>query len=160
MRRRDFIAGLMFAAAMGRARAQQIGKVYRIALAHATAPVADINPASKGSLTIPAIFKELTRLGYVEGRNLLIDRYSGEGRAAHDSDLARQIVSRNPDLIISVGNYLTLDIKAATSTIPIIGTFRDPIAAGIVSSLARPGATSRGLASMLERTSGQSARNY
>ena len=81
MRRRDFIAGLMFAAAMGRAQAQQTGKVYRIAFAHPTVPVADQNQASKGSLVIPAIFEELTRLGYVEGRNLLIERYSGEGRA-------------------------------------------------------------------------------
>ena len=81
MRRRDFIAGLMFAAATGRAQAQQTGKVYRIAFAHPMVPVADQNQASKGSLVIPAIFEELTRLGYVEGRNLLIERYSGEGRA-------------------------------------------------------------------------------
>jgi hypothetical protein len=84
MRRRDFIAGLVFAAATGRAHAQSTGKVYRIAFAHPTVPVADQNQASKGSL-----FEDLTRLGYVEGRNLLIERYSGEGRAAHDPDLAR-----------------------------------------------------------------------
>src|SRR5215468_9154131 len=115
MRRRDFIAGLMFAAAMGRAQAQQTGKVYRIAFAHPTAPVADLNQASRGSLTTPAIFEELTRLGYVEGRNLLIERYSGEGRAAHYPDLARQIVNRNPDLIIVIGSFFVLDLKAATS---------------------------------------------
>jgi putative tryptophan/tyrosine transport system substrate-binding protein len=62
MRRRDFIAGLMIAAATGRAQAQQTGKVYRIALAHPTVPVADMNQASKGSLGIPAILEELTRL--------------------------------------------------------------------------------------------------
>jgi putative ABC transport system substrate-binding protein len=82
MRRRDFIAGLMFAAAMGRAQAQQTGKVYRIAFAHPTVPVADQNQASKGFPAISAVFEELLRLGYVEGRNLLIERYSGEGRAA------------------------------------------------------------------------------
>jgi hypothetical protein len=131
MRRRDFIAGLMIAAATGRAQAQQTGKVYRIAFAHATVPVADQNQASKGSLVIPAIFEELLRLGYVEGRNLLIERYSGEGRADHYPDLARQIVSRNPDLIIAVGQFIVLDIKAATSTIPIIGVFGNPIAFGI-----------------------------
>jgi putative ABC transport system substrate-binding protein len=145
MRRRDFIAGLMFAAAMGRAQAQQAGKVYRIALAHPTVPVADINQASKGSLAIPAIFEELARLGYVEGRNLLIERYSGEGRAAHYPDLARQIVSRNPDLIISMGNFNVLDVKAATSTIPIVGVFADPVGFGIVPSLARPGGNITGV---------------
>jgi putative tryptophan/tyrosine transport system substrate-binding protein len=145
MRRRDFIGGLMFAAATGRAQAQQTGKVYRIAFAHPTAPVADINQASKGPLAIPAIFEELTRLGYVEGRNLLIERYSGEGRAARYPDLARQIVSRNPDLIIAISTFFVLDVKAATSTIPIVGIFADPIAFGIVPSLARPGGNITGV---------------
>jgi len=144
MRRRDFIAGLMFAAATARAQAQQTGKVYRIAIAHPTAPVADINQASKGSIAIPAIFEELTRLGYVEGRNLLIERYSGEGRATHYPDLAHQIVSRNPDLIIAI-SFFVLDVKAATSTIPIVGVFGNPIAFGIVPSLARPGGNVTGI---------------
>ena len=154
MRRRDFIGGLMFAGVTGRAQAQSTGKVYRIAFAHPTAPVADINQASRGSLAIPAIFEELLRLGYVEGRNLLIERYSGEGRAANYPDLARQIVSRNPDLIIAVSNVFVLDVKAATSTIPIVGMFADPIAWGIVPASHGQAATSLGLASMLERTSG------
>jgi putative tryptophan/tyrosine transport system substrate-binding protein len=145
MRRREFIAGLMIAALTGGGQAQQTGKVYRIAFAHPTAPVADQNQASKGSLVIPAIFEELLRLGYVEGRNLLIERYSGEGRAAHYPDLARQIVSRNPDLIIAINNFLVLDVKAATSTIPIVGIFGTPVESGIVPSLARPGGNITGV---------------
>jgi putative tryptophan/tyrosine transport system substrate-binding protein len=135
----------MFAAATGQAQAQQSGKVYRIAFAHPTAPVADINQSSKGSLAIPAIFEELIRLGYVEGRNLLIERYSGEGRASHYADLARDVVSRNPDVIITFVNSLALDFKAATSTIPIVGSFGDPIKSGIVLSLARPGGNITGV---------------
>jgi len=145
MRRRDFIAGLMLAAAMGRAQAQETGKVYRIAFANTAIPVADQNQASKGSLITPAIFQGLTRLGYIEGRNLLIERYSGEGRAAHYPDLARQIVSRNPDLIIANGSLFVLDVKAATSTIPIVGIFAAPIELGIVPSLARPGGNITGV---------------
>ena len=145
MRRRDFIAGLMIAAVTGRAQALQTGKVFRIAIANPVVPVADINQASKGSLIIPAIFEELLRLGYVEGRNLLIERYSGEGRAAHYPELAREIVSRNPDLIIAMGNFLVLDVKAATGTIPIVGTFGDPVGTGIVPSLARPGGNITGV---------------
>src|SRR4029078_9446401 len=145
MRRRDFIAGLMFVAVTGRAQAQQTGKDYRIAFGHPIAPVDDINQASKGSRAFPAIFEELIRLGYVEGRNLLIERYSGEGRADHYPDLARQIVSRNPDLIIPLSNWVVLDLKAATSTIPIVGTFGDPITFGIVPSLARPGGNITGV---------------
>jgi len=134
----------MFAGVTGRAQAQQTGKVYRIAFFHPSAPVADLNQASKGSIAIPAIFEELTRLGYVEGRNLLIERYSGEGRATHYPDLAHQIVSRNPDLIIAI-SFFVLDVKAATSTIPIVGVFGNPIAFGIVPSLARPGGNITGV---------------
>jgi putative ABC transport system substrate-binding protein len=99
----------------------------------------------KGSFVIAAIFEELTRLGYVEGRNLLIERYSGEGRADHYPDLARQIVSRNPDLIIAINSFFVLDVKAATSTIPIVGAFGAPIEFGIVPSLARPGGNITGV---------------
>ena len=145
MRRRDFIAGLMFVAVTGRAQAQQTGKVYRIAFGHPIVPVDDLNQASKVSLVTGAIFEELIRLGYVEGRNLLIERYSGEGRADHYPDLARQIVSRNPDLIIAIGSLFVLDLKAATSTIPIVAVVGNPIAFGIVPSLARPGGNITGV---------------
>ena len=130
---------------MGRAQAQQTGKVYRIAFAHPTAPVTDLTQTSRGSFVTPAILEELTRLGYVEGRNLLIERYSGEGRAAHYPDLARQIIGQNPDLIIAISSNLTLDFKAATSTVPIVGIFQVPVEFGIVRSLARPGGNITGV---------------
>jgi putative tryptophan/tyrosine transport system substrate-binding protein len=161
MRRRDFIAGLTFAAVTGRAQAQQTGKVYRIAFAHPSLPAADQNQASKGSVQVPAIFEELLRLGYVEGRNILIERYSGEGRAAHYPDLVREIVSRNPDLIIAFNSQFVLDFKAATSTIPIVGIFADPVGTGIVPSLAQPGgnitgvSTDVGLDQWLKRRAGR-----
>jgi putative ABC transport system substrate-binding protein len=108
-------------------------------------PVADQNQASKGSFVIPAMFEELTRLGYVEGRNLLIERYSGEGRAEQYPELAHQIVSRNPDLIIAFSPFIVLDLKAATSTIPIVGIVSRPVEIGIVPSLARPGGNITGV---------------
>jgi putative ABC transport system substrate-binding protein len=108
-------------------------------------PVADQNQSRKGSFAIPAIFEELTRLGYVEGRNLLIERYSGEGRAAHYPELVRQIVSRNPDLIIAFNGLIVPDVKAAASTIAVVGIFGEPIERGIVSSLARPGGNVTGI---------------
>jgi len=145
MRRRNLIFGLLAVATTGGAQAQQTGKVYRIALANPVVPVADQNQASKGSFIIRAILEELTRLGYVEGRNLLIERYSGEGRAARYPELAREIVSRNPDLIIGFGAFMVLDLKAATSTIPIVAGFADPIGFGIVPSLARPGGNITGV---------------
>jgi hypothetical protein len=159
MRRREFVAGLMFAAATGRAQAQQTGKVYRIAFAHPTAPVADINQASKGSLAIPAIFEELTRLGYVEGRNLLIERYSGEGRAARYPDLARQIVSRNPDLIIASPSIASLYsiLRRPPARFRLLGSSAPQSSLALSPTSHGQAATSLGSVPMSNRTSGQSA---
>ena len=157
MRRRDFIAGLMFAGVTGRAQAQQSGKVYRIAFAHPTVPVADQNQASKGSLAIPAIFEELLRLGYVEGRNLLIERYSGEGRAAPYPDLARQIVSRNPDLIVAISNTLCSMLRLPPARFRLLGSSPRQSRRELSRASHGQAATSLGLASMLEGTSGSSA---
>src|SRR5215472_329600 len=130
---------------MSTAQSQQTRKVYRIAIAHPSAPATDLTENSRGSLVIPVILKELRRLGYVEGQNLLIERFSGEGRAAHYPDLARDVVRRNPDVIIAFKNELILDFKAATSTIPIVGIFGGAVEAGIVQSLARPGGNMTGV---------------
>jgi putative ABC transport system substrate-binding protein len=145
VRRRDFITGLAVAVTTRSAQGQQRPKVYRIAIAHASTPATDLKEGSSRSPFSHKIFEELRRLGYVEGRNLLVERYSGEGRAAHYPELAREVVDRNPDLIVAINSNLVLDFKAATSTIPIVGVFGDPIGFGIVSSLARPGGNITGL---------------
>lgn len=129
---------------MGTARAQQSGKVYRIAVVHPSHPVATLTETNP-SPVIGAIFTELKRLGYVEGKNILIERYSGEGRAAHYPDLARDVMRLNPDLIMAFATDLTLDFKAATTTIPIVGVFGGPLERGIVPSLARPGGNITGV---------------
>jgi len=120
------------------------GKVYRIAVVHPSHPVPTLTETSF-SPGVRAIFTELRRLGYVEGKNILIERYSGEGRAAHYPDLARDVVRGNPDVIIAIGNDLVLDFKAVTTTIPIVGTFIAPVEGGVVSSLARPGGNVTGV---------------
>ena len=76
MRRRAFIAGLVCTAALSRAEAQQAGKVYRIAIAHPSYPVSEMNEASDRLPWFPAFFAELRRLGYIEGQNLRVERYS------------------------------------------------------------------------------------
>jgi putative tryptophan/tyrosine transport system substrate-binding protein len=130
MRRRSLILSLLAVAATGGARAEQSRKAHRIAIVHPTHP---------SEAFILAFSNEPRRLGYVEGDNLLIERYSGEGRASHYPDLARDVVSRNPELIVAITTRLVLDFKAATTTIPIVGVFAAPIENGIVPSLARPG---------------------
>jgi putative tryptophan/tyrosine transport system substrate-binding protein len=145
MRRRNLIFGLLAVATIGSARAEQSAKARRIAIVAPSFPVGKMTETS-GDPLFRAVFNELRRLGYIEGQSLLIERYSGEGRASHYADLARDVVSRNPDVIISIGtNEFTLDFKAATTTIPIVAMFAVPVEAGIVASLARPGGNITGV---------------
>ena len=97
------------------------GKTQRIAMVSDSFPVSQMTETNGDSFS-KAFFNELRRHGYVEGQTLLIERYSGEGRAAHYPDLVREVVRSNPDLIFAVANEITLDFKAATTTIPIVGS--------------------------------------
>jgi putative ABC transport system substrate-binding protein len=92
-----------------------------------------------------AFFEELNHLGYFEGQNLGVERYSGEGRIEGYPALARDVVNTHPDLIIAVGGRLSLDFKMATTTIPIVTMIIDPIALGLVASIARPGGNITGV---------------
>src|SRR5215475_8694858 len=75
MKRRDFVAGVLLAATIPHAQAQQHSKVYRLAFAAPSTPVNEMTEAS-GHPIYPPLFEELKRLGYVEGRNLTVERYS------------------------------------------------------------------------------------
>src|SRR5262249_22744812 len=110
------------------------------------------SPASKigdmgvnGHRHYRVFFEELSRLGYVEGQNLVVERYSGEGRTERYADLAREVVNTHPDLIFQQTARLALNFKAATTSIPIVTVTGDPIALGLVSSLARPGGNITGV---------------
>jgi len=118
MRRRNLLFGLLAVTTMGGARAEQSRKAYRIAIAAPAGPVGSVDPTVG-----QAFINELRRLEYVEGDNFLIERFSGEGRAAYFPDLAQDVVRRKPDVIISNTTFLTVDFKAATTTIPIVGIF-------------------------------------
>ena len=105
-----------------------------------------------------AFFAELRRLGYVEGENLIIERYSAEGHHERYADLAREIVTRNPDLIVTGTNPVVKAVTAATSTIPVVAFMLDPLKAGLVTSLSSdPAATSPASPSMPGSRSGRSA---
>src|SRR6266571_7806487 len=145
MRRRDFIAALGTAATWPIvARAQQPAKMKRIAFVHPSNKVSEISVS--GRPYYRAFFEELSRLGYVEGQNLGVERYSGEGRPERYAELARDVVNTHPDLILAVGGRLSLDFKVATTTVPIVTMIVDPIALGLVASIARPGGNITGVA--------------
>src|SRR5262249_41623725 len=143
MRRRDFIAGTAATAGLsfvGSAFAQTNARspvTKRIALVH---------PAEKpegmtvnGRRGFRAFFEELNRLGYVEGKNLTVERYSALGRVDHYGDVARAVVASQPDLIVALSGPLALQFKPLTSTIPILSVPADPVVVGLVTNLARPG---------------------
>jgi ABC-type uncharacterized transport system substrate-binding protein len=144
MRRREFIAGLLTATTLRHARAQQPAKVHRIAVTHAANPVTEITETS--SLRYyRAFFQKLRQLGYVEGRNLIVERYSGIGRTEHYAELAREVVRSKPDLIFASGTDLVRHLKAATATIPIVGVMGNPVGWGLAASLAHPGGNITGI---------------
>jgi putative tryptophan/tyrosine transport system substrate-binding protein len=136
MRRREFIAILGGAASWPlMARAQQPDKVYRIAIASATSSVSDM------SETHPVwgpTFRELRRLGYVEGKNAVLLRFSAGADITRFDPMVRDVVSASPDVIITSNNPLVRRFKALVHSIPVVAFMDDPVANGIVTSLARP----------------------
>jgi putative tryptophan/tyrosine transport system substrate-binding protein len=146
MKRRAFITLIGGAATAWplAARAQQSAAQRRIAIFHPAIPPTLLTETGGGSAW-RAFFGELRRLGYVEGENLIIERYSAEGHHERYADFAREIVIRNPDVIVTGTNPVVVAFKAATSTIPVVAFMLDPLHAGLVSSLARPGGNLTGI---------------
>ena len=145
MRRREFmtLAGGVAVWPLA-ARAQQRATQHRIAIFHPAIPTTLITETGGGSAW-RAFFAELRRLGYIEGENLIIERYSAEGHHERYADLAREIVTRNPHVIVTGTNPVVIAFKAATSTIPVVAFMLDPLKAGLVTSLARPGGNLTGI---------------
>jgi putative ABC transport system substrate-binding protein len=96
-------------------------------------------------------------LGYVEGENLIIERYSAEGHHERYADLAREIVTRNPDVIVTGTNPVVIAFRAATSTIPIVAFMLDPLKAVWSPAWPGPAAISPASRSMPGSRSGESA---
>src|SRR5687767_13689779 len=137
MRRREFIAVLLFATTPSRTQAQQPGKPYRIAIIHPSASAADMSETGRNP-NLAAFFIEMRRLGYFEGQNLVVDRYASEGRPERWPERASEAVRSSPDLIFAISIRIVEHFKDATTVIPIVGITADPVAAGLVTSLARP----------------------
>jgi putative tryptophan/tyrosine transport system substrate-binding protein len=144
MRRREFTAGVLLAAATRSAWAQQRATQHRIAIFHPAIPTTLLTETGGGSAW-RAFFAEIRRLGYVEGQNLIVERYSADGHHERYADLAREIVTRNPDLIVTGTNPVVIAFRAVTSAIPVVAFMLDPLKAGLVTSLARPGGNLTGI---------------
>ena len=142
------LCALLFALCL-RAEAQQPTKIPRIGFLLAV-------PASTISARLEAFRHGLRELGYVEGKNIIIEWRSTEGKADRLPTLAAELVRLKVDVIVSGGPPPTRSAKQATSTIPIVmGYDDDPVGSGFVASLAHPGGNITGLATLAPEISGK-----
>jgi putative tryptophan/tyrosine transport system substrate-binding protein len=147
--RRDFTTGLLLAAAVPPVWAQEPARQHRIAIVVPASLVASID--DPGRRIFRGFWDELRRLGDVEGQNLTVERYSGEGRPESFADLTREVVHQSPEVIVAVTEPIVQAIRAASGTIPIVGAMGDPIAGGLAASLARPGGKITGVSVFVGR---------
>jgi putative tryptophan/tyrosine transport system substrate-binding protein len=94
-----------------------------------------------------AFWLRMQDLGYVDGKNIVVDRRSADGDFARLPALAAELVKNRPDVIVAIVSAAALAAKQATSTIPIVMVgVSDPVASGLVGNLARPGGNVTGTA--------------
>jgi putative ABC transport system substrate-binding protein len=142
-RRRVLAAAL---AAPWASRAQLRGQPRRVGfLAQITRPD-PFDPHIFGSLA-----KALRELGYVEGQNLAMQWRFGGGEVARLPALARELADQQLEAVIAAGTLSAIAMHKATSTTPVVfGNVSDPVGAGVVQSLSRPGTNCTGIASLLQ----------
>jgi putative ABC transport system substrate-binding protein len=140
MNRRTFVAGLgaVLAAPLA-APAQQAGRVWRIGILHTSA-------SKDEAERMAALERGLAELGYLGGRDfVLVNRNAGQ-HVARLPEFATELIRAGVDVIVTSTNPATLAAKKATASIPIVMTVGvEPVAAGLVTSLAKPGANVTGL---------------
>jgi len=156
MNRRMFVwngaaAGALLPRVLG---AQPSARVYRLGYIGLTAPA-----GSSGRPADPqwdAFHDELGTLGYVEGRNLVIERRWIEGREEHIPALVAELLGKNVDVLVTTHSGAVRAAKRATSTVPIVmaGT-SSPERTGLVESLARPGGNVTGVSNMFAESTGK-----
>jgi putative ABC transport system substrate-binding protein len=135
-RRRFLLTSLAGALATPLAsEAQQTGRMYRIGYLFDGAPLASF-----------VLEENLRELGYVEGRNLVVERRFAAFKYDRLPDLAAELVRLKPDVLVTSGNPSIAALRQASATVPIVMLWAiDPVGAGLVASLARPGGNITGL---------------
>src|SRR5262245_46515689 len=149
IKRLHWIVTFLLLAASTFAEAQPTCKVPRIGFLIPVSP-------STLSARVEAFRQGLRELGYVEGKNIVIEWRSAEGKADRLPALAAELVYVKVDVIVTVGPPATRPAKQATATIPIVmGHDDDPVGSGFVASLARPGGNITGLSTLAPEISGK-----
>jgi putative tryptophan/tyrosine transport system substrate-binding protein len=151
MRRRDVIAFLGSAAAASSlaARAQQPGKLPTIGFVGAGTP-------STYSPWVAAFVQRLRELGWIEGRTVAVEIRWAEGRGERYAEIAAEFVQLKVDAVLTIGTPATAAAMKATSVIPIVFVaVNDPVALGVVATLARPAANVTGLSNQQHDVAGK-----
>jgi len=151
MSKRNFVfaLGAIFLTLSFPSEAQQPAKVPRIGFLFVTS-------LSTISARIEALRQGLRELGYVEGKNIVIELRSAEGKLDRVPALAAELVRSKVDVIVTGGATDTRAAKEATNTIPIVmAQDSDPVGSGFVASLARPGGNITGLSTLAPEVSGK-----
>jgi putative ABC transport system substrate-binding protein len=145
-----FALALTLAVGGAASQAQQSGKIPRIGFLIVSSPTA-------ASARVEAFQQGLRELGYVEGKNIIIEYRYAEGKADRLPQLASELVRLKVDVLVAGGgNQLALAAMKATGTIPIVVTnVADPVGSGFVASLARPGGNVTGLSTVTYDLSGK-----
>jgi putative tryptophan/tyrosine transport system substrate-binding protein len=132
----------VFLLTVSSANAQQTGKIPRIGFL-------DNSTASGSAVSVEAFRQEMSKLGWIEGKNITIEYRFAEQKLERLPELAADLVRLKVDLIVASGGPTPLAAKGVTTTIPIVMTsFPDPVGAGLIASLARPGGNVSGLSSL------------
>jgi putative tryptophan/tyrosine transport system substrate-binding protein len=148
MRRREFL-GALGGAAVAWPLAAQAQKVYRIGFLGNSTAVLEAN--------LVGSFREgLRELGYVEGQNIVIEYRWAEGKYERFPSLIAELLGQSVAVILTAGTPASLAVKKATNSVPLVMVgVGDPVATGLVASLARPGGSITGLTSAGEETEGK-----
>ena len=149
--RRDFLlTGMALVTAPLAARAQQLGKVYRVGLIATTSPISELAGPEPVNPAVRAFVQSLRVLGYVEGQNLILERRSAKGRFERFGEIVSELVRLKADVIVVPGDRLPKVAKAVTTTVPIVlASSTNPLGEGLVQSLARPGGNITGLTTLV-----------
>jgi putative ABC transport system substrate-binding protein len=139
VKRRALLGALGLAAALPRLAAAQATRPLFVIVLFASES-ADDEPATR------SFFDQMRRLGWFEGQNIVYERLYGKGMRAYLESLAKSAVSRTPDLIFAASASIARAVQNETDAIPVVfTTASDPVAGGLVDSLARPGRNATGV---------------
>ena len=137
MTRRELLIGLASAGSIAGAAAGVVPNKMRLAVISVVTPVSGMVETSANPL-FRELFGALRRLGYVEGQNIVVGRFSSEGHAERAPQVVQQAIDFRPDVIFAFSSRMVLLFKGATTKIPIVGYTADPVSFGIVSNIAHP----------------------